>query len=170
MTGIQLTALAGAAAARTRAGFQQRNRMDLSQQAQLDTARRHGPGRLGAGLVIDGEVIAAEDLVVDGRLSGALNAPDHAVTISTSATVRGKIFARVVLIEGTVQGEVTATGSIEVAERARVEADLNAPSIAIALGAFVVGKLDMRRADAAARVARYRIDRAGTRSTPTAAS
>ena len=99
-----------------------------------------GPGRLGEGLSIEGDVVAGEDLVVEGRLTGGLQAPDHAVTIGAGATVKGRVFARVVLIEGTVQGEVTATGLIDIAESARVEADMNAPSVAIAQGAYVVGR------------------------------
>lgn len=119
-----------------------------------------GPGRLGPGLTVDGEVIAGEDLVVEGQVTGGLHAPDHVVTIAASGTLHGKIFARIVIIDGTVHGDVTATNLVEVNEHAKVEADINAPAISIAQGAFVVGKIDMRRAEAAARVARYRIDRA----------
>jgi cytoskeletal protein CcmA (bactofilin family) len=129
-----------------------------------------GPGRLGPTIVVDGDVITAEDLVLDGRLNGSIHAPDHAVSIAASATVRGRIFARVVLIEGSVSGEVAATGIIEVSQGARVEADLIAPAVAIAEGAFMVGKIDMRRAEAAARVARYRAERGNeTRTAPSAA-
>jgi len=136
--------------------------MDISREEALTVPHAgRAPGRLGPGLVVEGDIVAGEDLVLEGRLTGGLDVPDHAVTIGPTGSVHGRIFARVVLIEGAVQGEVTATGLIEVAERARVEANLNAPSVAIAEGAFLVGKVDMRRADAAARVARYRIERAG---------
>ena len=60
---------------------------------------------------------------------------------------------------------MTATGRIEIGERARVEGDLNAPAVSIAQGAFVVGKVDMRRAEAAARVAKYRIERSDAKGT-----
>jgi cytoskeletal protein CcmA (bactofilin family) len=129
----------------------------------------HGhPGRLGPGLVIEGDVIAGEDVILDGRLSGGLHAPEHAVTIAAGATLRGGVFARVVIVEGAVHGDVTATGLIEVAQGARVEGDLTAPAVAIAEGAFVVGKIDMRRAEAAARVARYRAERPEGRTTASA--
>jgi cytoskeletal protein CcmA (bactofilin family) len=117
------------------------------------------PGRLGPGLIIDGEVFAGEDLVLEGQLVGTLQAPDHAVTVAAGAVVRGRLFARMVLIDGTVQGGVTATGLIEIGSAARIEADLSAPSIAIAHGASVNGKIDMRRVEAATRVARYRLER-----------
>jgi cytoskeletal protein CcmA (bactofilin family) len=130
--------------------------VDRTQSAQ---SSGRAPGLLGPGLALDGEIVTGEDIVFEGRLNGGLHAPEHAVTIGPKGSVRGRIFARLVLIEGTVNGDVTATGLIEIAEHARVEADLNAPSIAIAQGAFVVGKVDMRRTEAAARVAKYRIDK-----------
>jgi cytoskeletal protein CcmA (bactofilin family) len=119
-----------------------------------------GPDRLGPGLAINGDILTGEDVLLEGRLKGSLHAAEHTVTVGAAGSVNGRVFARVVVIEGAVQGEVTATGLIDIGQGARVEADLTAPSVAIAEGAFVVGKIDMRRADAAARVARYRIERA----------
>lgn len=130
--------------------------------------RGRGPGRLGAGLTIDGDIISGEDLVLEGRLNGGLHAPENAVTIAASASVRGRLFARIVSIEGAVSGEVIATGSIEVAAGAKVEADLTAPVVAVEEGAWVTGRIDMRRAEAAARVARYRADRATEAAAPPA--
>ncbi len=113
----------------------------------------------GPGLAVEGEITAAEDLIFAGRLQGVLNAPEHAVTIAESADVRGRIFGRVVYVQGRIRGDVAATHFIDVAETARVDGDLCAPSIAIAQGAFVTGKIDMRRTDAATRVARYRLEK-----------
>lgn len=125
-----------------------------------------GPGRLGPGLVIDGELVSGEDIILDGRLNGSLDAPEHAVTIAATGSVRGRVFARVVIIEGAVHGDVAATALIEIGRAARVEADLAAPTVSIEEGAFVVGRIDMRRAEAAARVARYRLERTGESKIP----
>lgn len=130
--------------------------------AQGDGLRGRAPRILGPGLAVKGEVTAGEDLIFSGRLNGVLNAPEHAVTIAEGADVQGRVFGRVVLVEGHLRGEITATHLIEVSEGAHVEGDLNAPSIAIAQGAFITGRIDMRRADAAARVARYRLEKTGS--------
>lgn len=129
---------------------------------QGETIRGRGPRVLGPGLSVKGDLIAGEDLIFSGRLTGVLNAPDHAVTIAQGADVQGRVFGRVVLVEGHLRGEVTATHLIEVSESARIDGDLNAPSVSIAQGAFVTGRIDMRRADAAARVARYRLEKTGS--------
>lgn len=134
--------------------------MNVPQDHDVPSTRtERGPGRLGAGLTVDGDIITGEDLVLEGRLNGGLHAPDHMITIAASGVVHGKVFARMVIIEGSVHGDVTATNLVEIGNAAKVEADVNAPAVSIAQGAFVVGKIDMRRADAAARVARYRLDR-----------
>lgn len=117
------------------------------------------PGQLGRGVTIRGDVFAREDLVVEGHLDGSLSAPGHAVTIARGAVVRGHVFAQVILVEGSASGELTAIERVDVVAGARVEADITAPSVALAEGAWVVGRIDMARADAAARVARYRLHR-----------
>ena len=133
-----------------------------------DTMRGRAPGRLGPGFVVEGEIVSGEDVILDGRLTGSIDAPEHAVTVAAAGSVRGRVFARVVIIEGAVHGDVAATALIEVGRGARVEADLAAPAVSIEEGAFVVGRIDMRRAEAAARVARYRLDRNGESKAPEA--
>jgi cytoskeletal protein CcmA (bactofilin family) len=127
----------------------------------VDTSHSRRPLRFGAGLVLDGDLSSGDDLIIEGRVNGTIHVPENAVTIAAGGTVRGRVFARVITVLGTVQGDVNATGLIEAAEGSRIEADLIAPAIAIAEGAFIVGRLDMRRAGAAARVARYRYRQSG---------
>jgi cytoskeletal protein CcmA (bactofilin family) len=117
------------------------------------------PGQLGRGVAIRGDVFAREDLVVEGHLDGTLSAPGHVITIARGAVVRGHVFAQIILVEGSASGELTAIERVDVVAGARVEADITAPSVALAEGAWVVGRIDMARADAAARVARYRLQR-----------
>jgi cytoskeletal protein CcmA (bactofilin family) len=124
--------------------------------AELGVGR---PGQLGRGVAIRGDVLAREDLVVEGHLDGSLSAPGHAITIARGGVVRGHVFAHIILVEGSASGELTATERVEVAAGARVEADITAPSVALAEGAWIVGRIDMARADAAAHVARYRLQR-----------
>jgi len=117
------------------------------------------PSQLSRGVAIRGAMLAREDLVVEGRLDGSLSAPDHAITIAPGAVVRGHVFAQVIVVEGSATGDLTATERVEVAAGARVEADITAPSVVVVEGAWVVGRIDMARAEAAARVAQYRLQR-----------
>jgi len=117
------------------------------------------PTSLGKGIAVTGEVSAEQDFVLAGHLDGYLDVPNHALTIEETAQMKGDAFAKSIIVSGVVTGSLTAIERIEVLATGRVEGDLTAPQIGIELGARVSGKLDMRRTDAAIRVARYRRER-----------
>lgn len=119
------------------------------------------PGLIAEGIVISGDVLADEDLIIAGQLDGNINLPDHALTIAPEGRVTGQLFARIITVAGRVSGGVTASDSIEVLEGAVVDGDLTAPKVGIELGASFQGRVEMKRADAAVRVARYRIEHRG---------
>jgi cytoskeletal protein CcmA (bactofilin family) len=112
---------------------------------------------LPQGLTLTGDVAAAEDLVIDGIISGTIDMPAHAITIGESARVDARIFARDVTVLGAVTGRVTATEIIEIRAGAQVSGELAAPAVVLADGARVQGRIDTKRVDAAVHVARYRM-------------
>jgi cytoskeletal protein CcmA (bactofilin family) len=119
------------------------------------------PGVIAEGIVIVGDVLADEDLIIAGRLDGDINLPNHALTVAPEGRVTGQMFAKIITIAGRVSGAVTASDSIEVLEGAVVDGDLTAPKIGVELGAWFQGRVEMKRAEAAVRVARYRLERRG---------
>ncbi len=58
---------------------------------------------IGKSLEITGEIRGAEDLVIDGRMKGDIELPDHRLTIGPSGVLHGKIRAREIVVYGTVQ-------------------------------------------------------------------
>ena len=68
------------------------------------------------------------------------------------ATIRA---ARVV-VQGTVNGSISAGERIELAPSARVTGDLSATQVVIADGAQFNGRVDMARRTIAAKVAQYK--------------
>jgi cytoskeletal protein CcmA (bactofilin family) len=114
---------------------------------------------IGPAVVVEGDVRAAEDLAILGHVAGTVVAPDHRVMIGSEATVKADILAREILVRGAAAGRLTASERIEIGATASVEGALNCPRIAMRDGAHFKGTIDTRRSDAAARVARYRIER-----------
>lgn len=108
-----------------------------------DRPRTGGPVSIGASVVIKGEVSAAEDLTISGRVEGKVEVRDHIVRVGREAKVQASIQARVVAVEGTVKGNITATERIELLAAGKVEGDLVAPKIAMADGAEFRGRIDM---------------------------
>jgi cytoskeletal protein CcmA (bactofilin family) len=117
------------------------------------------PTTLSRSTRVIGDVWSEQDLILAGAIEGSIDLPDHALTIAPEGRLSGQAFAQVIIVSGRVAGDLTASERIEVLETGRVEGDLTAPKVAIDLGAFFRGRVEMKRADAAVRVAKYRMER-----------
>jgi cytoskeletal protein CcmA (bactofilin family) len=109
------------------------------------------------GLTLVGDLNAEEDVIIDGVITGAIDMPAHAITIGLNARVDARILARDVTVHGSLMGKVTALEIIDIREKARVSGEIAAPAVALADGARVNGRIETKRVDAAAHVARYRM-------------
>jgi cytoskeletal protein CcmA (bactofilin family) len=110
------------------------------------------------GLILKGDLSAEEDMVIEGSVSGgSIDMPSYALTIGPQAQVDARVLARDVTIYGTLRGKVTALEILDIREGAKVAGDLAAPSVALAEGAHVQGRVETKRVDAAMHVARYKI-------------
>jgi cytoskeletal protein CcmA (bactofilin family) len=136
-----------------------RGRVALAPESLTVSPRPLQPARFGEHVTVRGVIFAEQDLVLAGGVDGDLNLPNHAVTIDRSGRVSGSVFARIIIILGRVTGEITASERIEIMPEATVEASLTAPRLALHEGAFYRGKVEMKRAEAAVRVARYRLEK-----------
>ena len=99
--------------------------------------------RIGATLVIKGELRAQEDVAIAGRVEGTIHVVGYSVTVQSGGHVTADIHARQIIVAGTVAGSLKADERIQLRETAQVEGDLSAPRVAIADGAQVNGLIDM---------------------------
>jgi len=93
--------------------------------------------------VIRGELKGGEDLVIDGRVEGTVQLPEHRLTIGPNADVAADLSAQDVLVLGRVQGNLTATGRVELRAGCVVEGDVRAFRLAIEDNAVLRGKVDL---------------------------
>lgn len=114
------------------------------------------PTGITAGLTITGDLTAAEDITIDGRIEGQVTAADHHVVIGDGASLKAKLIARVVIVGGTVDGSILATERVRVLASATVRGHITTPSLYLADGAIFTGTVDPERTEAAMIVARYR--------------
>jgi cytoskeletal protein CcmA (bactofilin family) len=103
----------------------------------------NGLARIGKSVVICGEVKGNEDLIVDGRVEGTVSLADCRLTIGPTAHVAADLSARDVLILGRVQGNVVATGRVELRAGCTVEGDIRALRLAVEDNAVFRGKVDL---------------------------
>lgn len=101
------------------------------------------PGRIGKTIVIRGEIKGAEDLTIDGRVEGTVQLGDNRLTIGPNANVAADLTARDILVMGQVQGNIVATGRVELRAGCLVEGDVRALRLAIEDNAGFHGKVDL---------------------------
>ena len=101
--------------------------------------------RIGKSVVIKGELTSSEDLMVDGLVEGKIELREHVLTIGPHGKVKAQVFAKTVVVQGEVRGNIMATERVDIRDAGSVEGDLSAPRVAIADGAHFRGSIDMQR-------------------------
>lgn len=98
---------------------------------------------IGRSITISGEVTGDEDLLIQGRVDGAVTLKQHAVTVGPEGEVKASITARVVTVEGRVEGDLIAEEQVVLRGSALVEGDITAPRVVLEDGARFRGGVDM---------------------------
>lgn len=106
-------------------------------------AAENGQARIGKSVVIRGEVKGNEDLIIDGRVEGTVTLSESRLTVGPNANVTADLSARDVLILGQVQGNIVATGRVELRAGCTVEGDVRALRLAVEDNAVFRGKVDL---------------------------
>lgn len=99
---------------------------------------------IGAGTRIEGNVVFAGGLRVDGEVKGDVRGAEGAqgtLVISEHARVEGAIHVSHLVVNGTVVGPVHAAEFLELQPRSRVTGDVHYTSLEMHLGAIVEGRL-----------------------------
>ena len=99
---------------------------------------------IGAGTRVEGNVIFAGGLRVDGEVRGNIsseNGQEGTLVISEKASVEGTISVGHVVINGAVIGSVFAGESLELLPGARVTGDVEYHQIEMQQGAVIQGRL-----------------------------
>lgn len=102
-------------------------------------------GTIGKSVVIKGELSASEDLTVEGRVEGKVELKQNVLTIGDNGRIEAAIFAKAVIVQGEVRGDITASEKIDIRDKGKVDGNLISPRVAIADGAEFRGSIDMQR-------------------------
>jgi cytoskeletal protein CcmA (bactofilin family) len=96
---------------------------------------------IGKAVRVEGKVISAEDLTIDGDVEGSIELGNHSLTIGQGATIKADLLAKTVTISGKVTGNVKAMEKLELLATGSVQGDISTPRFAMADGAVVTGKV-----------------------------
>lgn len=99
---------------------------------------------IGSGTTVEGNIIFAGGLRVDGRVRGDVIAADGkpgTLVLSEQAQIEGEIRVSHVVINGAVIGSVHASEYVELQPKSNVTGDVHYKTLEIQLGAVVQGRL-----------------------------
>lgn len=99
---------------------------------------------IGAGTVVSGDVTFTGGLRIDGEVRGnvvAENGEPGTLVVSEQAKIDGEIRVSHVVVNGAVNGPVTADDYLELQPKARVVGDITYKTLEMHVGAVVQGRL-----------------------------
>ncbi|MEJ2142885.1 MAG: polymer-forming cytoskeletal protein [Gammaproteobacteria bacterium] len=97
---------------------------------------------IGENTQFTGKFSGGENMLVLGHVTGESNAC-KVVVIGRTGCWDGKLDADIVIVEGTVNGDIVAREKIELLSGAKITGNLSCPVIAIEYGAIHDGHIEM---------------------------
>lgn len=119
---------------------------DLSASQSQTQQRPQASGRaavIGPRIKIDGDVSGEENLVIEGEVKGSVNLKQYRVDVGPSGRVRADIDAKVVKVDGTVQGDIVASEMATISRTGNVRGNIKSPRMTLEDGAKFKGSIDM---------------------------
>lgn len=104
-----------------------------------------GMVNIGKSVVIKGELNGSEDLTIEGHIEGKIELKDNVLTIGPNGKIKAQVFAKSVIVLGTVNGNITASDKVDIRDGGSVDGDVVSPRVAIAEGARFHGSVDMQQ-------------------------
>lgn len=99
---------------------------------------------VGGKMRIEGDISFEGGLRIDGNVHGSVRAMEgksSMLVVSELASVKGAVQAAHVIVNGTIEGPVTATELLELQPKARVKGDVTYKALEMHNGAVVDGNL-----------------------------
>lgn len=107
---------------------------------------------VGQGAKLEGTVVSAGSLRIDGQIKGQVNA-DGDVMLSPQSAVEADIRAQNVSVAGRFKGSIVVKGRAEIARGGRVDGNITSKTLVVEEGAIFQGQSIMDQQTAAAQAA-----------------
>ena len=100
-------------------------------------------GFVGGGTVVTGEANFKAMMRVDGTLSGRVSSSSGTLIVGANGKVDANIEVAIAVIHGTINGDIIATQRLELGRAAKVNGNIQTPSLIIEQGAVFEGTCKM---------------------------
>jgi cytoskeletal protein CcmA (bactofilin family) len=115
-------------------------------------------GFVGSGTLVTGEANFKAMMRVDGHLSGRVSSSSGTLIVGANGKVDANIEVAVAIIHGTINGDIVATQRLELGRAAKVNGNIQTPSLIIEQGAVFEGSCKMVQMSAAKEKAQKKVD------------
>jgi len=102
-----------------------------------------GSAVVGKTITMRGEISGSEELYIDGNFEGTIRLPDNRLTLGPNAKVKADLEAGDIVIYGKVDGNVKASGRLELRDSAVLQGDILAGRLSIEENASMKGKVEL---------------------------
>ena len=96
-------------------------------------------GFLSSEVSIDGDLSFRNELLIDGKVNGKINATG-ALIVGQNARIRGEVRVKSVTIQGTIEGNVFASERCVLEPGATLRGDVESPRLALDENASFLGR------------------------------
>lgn len=100
---------------------------------------------IGKSCEIKGDITAKGTIRIDGRIEGHIKSSET-VVVGETASVKGDIEAKFIVIGGKVTGDVIAAAKLEILNTGELYGDIRTPKLVIAEGVVFEGTCEMEKA------------------------
>ena len=100
---------------------------------------------IGENITIEGTVHAKEDIIMEGRIKGTLEAKSHRITIGPKGHIEADVDAEDVVISGKMTGSIVAHNKVHITKEADFTGSIMAKRIAIEDGAYIKATIELEK-------------------------
>lgn len=97
---------------------------------------------IGKSVELKGNLVAAEDLLIQGKLEGSVKNKSQNLVVGTDGTLKADVDGKNVVVQGTVSGDIHGDESVVIESSARVQGNISSSSIGVEKGARFKGSID----------------------------
>ena len=99
---------------------------------------------IGPRVVVRGDVQFSGGLYVEGKIIGKISAEEGSaavLTVSEQGVIEGEVHAPVVVIAGSLQGDIHASERVELSPTAKIQGNVHYKVVEMTAGATLTGRL-----------------------------
>src|SRR5215208_6644133 len=100
-------------------------------------------GWIGRGIEVTGDIVFADRLQVDGKVSGKLSSESGTLVLGEAGHLEAQVDVGVCVIHGSIHGNIIARSKVEIHKSGRINGDVITPVLLVEEGAVFNGAIKM---------------------------